>query len=473
MKPRILVDVKKRSAPSIWRAAEKRVNLNSGRNIRIPIFTFFKMVIILLATASFVFGSVTAPTGKGLAAQNDAERKALESQLGALEKEIAEHEAKIETYKKQGKNLQSEIKKLEEKVAKLNLQIKAINLSLSKLDQEINQTQKQIKKTEDDLESNKDSLAQMLQALSETDRSTLLEVLFKNPELSDFFNDINGLEALQSNLRIILGKIVEMREDLIDQNEVLGLQRSDTSALKEFQNTQKEIIRKTREEKTNLLKITKGKESEYQKIVKEKKKTAAEIRKQIFRLLGGGEMEFEEAYGLAKMAEKATGVRAALLLAVLDRESALGKNVGKCDYKTAMHPKRDIPVFLAIVDELGLKGNLEDGAIKVSCANSDGAYGGAMGPAQFIPSTWNLYKSRVAGISGNSPPSPWNNADAFIATALYLKDAGADGGSIKKEREAAARYYAGARWERYLWTYGDRVIVQAQQFQDDIDVLNS
>ena len=468
MKPHLIIDIHKKYST--------RLNLNSQRVISIPVKFLLTVFFIPLIILFFVFGSVTAPTSNGvIAAQNnDEQRKALESQLAELENQISQYETTIKQYKTQGKTLQGEIKRLETQIAKLSLQIKAISLTLSKLDTEINSTQAQINRIESDINFNKKNLSQTLQTLYENDNKSLVEILFTNPKLSDFFTDLNNLLAVQDNLRLVIIKIAEAHQKLIDQKEVLALGRADAAALKAYQDSQKTSIQKTQTEKGNLLKTTKGKESEYQKLLTETKKTTAEIRKQIFKFLGGGELEFGDAYQLAKFAEQVTGVRAALILAVLDRESALGKNVGRCDYKTAMHPTRDIPIFLQIIKELNLEKDLEAGIIKVSCSNTDGAYGGAMGPAQFIPSTWKIYKDRVSELTGNNPASPWRNADAFMATALYLKDVGAGAGaSLADERKAAAKYYAGSRWSNYLWTYGARVITQAQRFEEDIAILSS
>ena len=479
MRTRLLVDINPIRKPYFSNGARRRnsarLNLSFNPWITIPFKNLLRAIFILPVVLFFVFGSVTAPTSGGArAAQNEEERKALEVQLADLENQISKYETTIGQYKKQGTGLQSEIKRLESQITKLNLQIKAVNLTLSKLDSEISNTQGQISRTESEIVSNKENLSQLLQVLYENDNQSLVEVLFKNPQLSDFFGDMNNMLAVQDNLRIVIIKVVEARQKLVDQKEVLALEREDATALKSYQDTQRANIKKTQSDKSNLLKITKGKESEYQKLLTETKKTAAEIRKQIFKFLGDGELEFGDAYNLAKIAEQATGVRAALILAVLDRESALGKNVGRCDYKTAMHPTRDIPIFLEIIKELGFEKNLEDGLIKVSCANADGAYGGAMGPAQFIPSTWKIYKDRIVKLTGNNPANPWSNIDAFMGTALYLKDAGAGfGASLADERKAAAKYYAGSRWSRYLSTYGSRVVAQAQKFEEDIAILSS
>jgi membrane-bound lytic murein transglycosylase B len=298
----------------------------------------------------------------------------------------------------------------------------------------------------------------------------MVEMLLKSSKLSDFFGDMTELVEVQNNLTATVINISSIKNDLLDIKEQLAIKKNDAVALKAYQDAQRKAVQSTKEQKNDLLAAVKNKEAKSQDLLKETKKTAAQIRSRIFELLGGGELSFEEAYRLAKLAEQATGVRAALILAVLDRESALGQNVGRCNYKTAMHPTRDMPIFLALVAEL----NLNPDSIMVSCPNRDGMYGGAMGPAQFIPSTWKIYKERVRELTGSNPPSPWRNADAFMATALYLKDLGAyKGASLSQERKAAAKYYAGARWSSYLWTYGDSTVTRAQQFQQDIDILNA
>ncbi|MFH1246696.1 MAG: lytic murein transglycosylase, partial [Candidatus Liptonbacteria bacterium] len=279
--------------------------------------------------------------------------------------------------------------------------------------------------------------------------------------------DLNNISLMQTNIRETIAQIQTLQTQLQDQKQEFALARADASTIRIYQASQKAQTDSTKQQKANILAATQGQEAKYQVLLSQTKATAAEIRKRIFQLLDGGEMSFGDAYQYAKFASQATGVRPALILAVLDRESALGKNVGKCTYQSSMSPSNQ-KVFLQIVSDLGLSPD----SVMVSCANQDGIYGGAMGPAQFIPSTWMIYSDKISKITGHDPASPWNNSDAFVATALYLQDAGA-GGSIDSDRAAAARYYAGTNWKRFLWTYGEAVIDRAAQFEDDIATLTA
>jgi membrane-bound lytic murein transglycosylase B/chaperonin cofactor prefoldin len=474
-KPSCLIDIKNKETPSP-KIVKKRVDLSRSKIIYLPIKKIAKISLIFFAVFSLIYGFAQAPSNKSLLASSaqqgqsaEEERQYWENQLQELEKQIDDYEKTIATYKKQGDTLSSEIKKLEAKISQLNLQIKAVTLNLKKLDQEISETSNQIASTESELSFNRDALAKTLMLLYETGDEGLLDIMLKNPKLSDFYGEVNNLLAVKDSLKDTVAKIADLHQKLVDQKEQLALEKLDVEQLKAYQESQKLTIKKTQDEKANLLKVTKGQETKYQQMLQETKKSAAEIRSRIFKLLGGGEMTFGDAYKIAKMAEDATGVRAAFLLAILDGESKLGKNVGKCSYTTAMHPTRDIPIFLKLCKEL----NLNPNSVTVSCPNSDGVYGGAMGPAQFIPSTWNAYKDRIASITGHNPPNPWNNADAFIAAALYLKDLGADQKTTAAERKAAAKYYAGSRWSYYLWSYGQGAIDRAERFADDIKTITS
>ncbi len=490
VKPKHLIDLKK-SCNSVFSKKKLRLDLRETRLIKIPIFKLFKIGALMAIASYLVFGSAIAPIDRGqlsMAAQNDEQRKQLETQLESLDNEIVQIQATIEQYKGQGKSLESEVKRLNAQVAKLNLQVKATNLSLKKLDDEIETNNNDIKRTETDIEKNKRILSYALQNLYSSGNTSLVEVFLKNFEISDFFDDLKNLTDVQDNLRAALEKVMGLKQDLLDQNEQLAIRKKDASALKAYQLSQQRAVDNTKKEKADLLTATKGQESKYQDLLKQTQLTAAQIRSQIFKLLGGGELPFGEAVKIAQLAEKATGVRAAFILSILTQESSvnsvIGANLGRCFYNDARRNSSGTVMsntqktsFLALMSEL----SMDPSKTQVSCPiTSDGAYGGAMGPAQFMPTTWDLYKNRVVGITGNKPASPFNNADAFTATALYLQDGLVNCKTIYKtifsqENCAAAKYYAGGKWRSYMSVgrYGYRVAERAEEFADEIKILDT
>jgi membrane-bound lytic murein transglycosylase B len=191
----------------------------------------------------------------------------------------------------------------------------------------------------------------------------------------------------------------------------------------------------------------------------------------------------------ANLASNKTGVRPALILAILTQESDLGKNQGSCLvnnidtgdgagkntgtlFEQVMKAPRDTVPFKDITDRLGKDWKMTP----VSCPpgtkwTKSRGYGGGMGPSQFIPSTWELFKNKLGsnlGIDANSV-NPWNPEHAILATAVYMADLGAAGGSYSAERNAACRYYSGAacspgRKPANVF-YGDQVMAKAENIQ--------
>ncbi len=505
LKPQVLGDISfEREGGRAWSAfgpLDVRVNLVQEHIVRIPLTKIMRTAIVAAAAVFFVFGSASAPTlvtmasggssGSGTGGGNgsgtgsgsvlgvatstnpNAERAALESQLSQLEGQINQYQGQIVSYEAQGNTLSNQIGILNDKIASLNLQIRATTLTIQQLDMQIADTQSQITATQASIVNKKAAMAALMQNLYEDDQISLLEMFLQHPRLSDFWDETQGIALLQNNLRQTVQQITDLQTQLQGQEAQFQASKADAASAQVYQQSQAADVVSTKSQKAQLLAATKGQESKYKTLLVQTQATAAQIRNRIFQLLGGGQLTFGQAYQYAQLASNATGIDPAFILAILDRESALGQNVGQCNYRTAMSPSNQ-PIFLQITASL----NLNPDEMMVSCPNADGVYGGAMGPAQFEPSTWELYASAVGNITGSNPPSPWNDADAFVATALYLKD-GMTGcqaiysATLSQERCTAAKYYAGSRWQNYLWTYGEAVVEQAQSFASDIKTLNS
>ncbi len=410
-------------------------------------------------------------------------REECESLLKKYEEEIKKYEQNIQKTEKEKKTLQNQIYLLKQKIDKLKLEIEQSNVMIRDVSLQIKDTQESIEKTSQKIEAQKRKLVEILRTVYEMDKKSLIEILISEKNLSGFFDNLMYLEILNSKTKDLLDVVKNLKISLEDQKMILEKEKENLERILKMQTLQKQESENLKKEKEHLSKLT---EAQYQKLLAEKKeieKEAAKIRARIFELIGVPQAPtFGEAYELAKYVEKITGVRPAFLLAVLTQESNIGKNVGQCflkDPKTGqgirvntgekvekvMNPTRDVPHFLNITKELGR----DPFNTLVSCPiPSVGGWGGAMGPAQFIPSTWIKYKNRVKQITGSA--DPWNIKDAFVAAALYLADYGAAKRTYEAEWKAAMIYFSGTTNPRYSF-YGNSVMAIASRYEEDIKIL--
>ena len=436
----------------------------------------------------FTFDSVLLETNSFLvfADSNQDEKASLEKELAELESKIVQYEKDITITQKEKNTLQNQISVIKKKISQLDLQIKKSNLVIQDLGVQIKDTEGSIGKTATKIDNSKIKLASILRTLYEEDQKGLIEILLVEPRLSDFFDNLMTLEALNQKNQEFLNDIKELKTDLETQKVTLDEEKDDLEKTTKLQTLQKQESLQNQKQQEVLLEKTRGKESEYQRILNDAKKRAADIRARIFQLAGVADVQaptFGQALEMARWASNVTGVRPALLLAVLQQESSIGKNVGQCHLKDAttgagisirtgnplsrvMSPKRDVQPFLQITKELGR----DPFATQVSCPMSYG-WGGDMGPAQFIPSTWILFRERVAAVTG-SAADPWKIRDAFLAAAFYLSDHGAANKTTQSEWRAAMIYFSGSTNPKYSF-YGDSVLKLAKGFEEDIQTLQN
>jgi membrane-bound lytic murein transglycosylase B len=433
----------------------------------------------------FAFGLPHVLTAQGLTDDVVARRAQLERELQQLEVEIREQSRLLVDKRQERVSIERDVAILNAEIKKAQLSIRARQIEIERLGTQIGSKEEHIVSLNEKLVREKESLAQMLRKTSEIDDYSLVEVALSNQNISHFFQDLDTFAIIKRELAKSFEDIAITKEDTRIEKLSLEEKQAAEVKLRNLQELEKAKIEEAEAEKRRILAVTKGQEATYQSIIASKEKTAAEIRSALFALRDSADISFGQAYDYAKAAEAVTGVRAAFVLGILKNESDLGKNVGQClltepqtgtgvgkntgrTFQNVMKPGRDVEPFLSIAQDLGF----DPYSQVVSCPQSIG-YGGAMGPAQFIPSTWMLYRDRIASATGENPPNPWNPRTAFFASSLLLADNGADRGTHEAERLAALRYFAGwANAENPAFaSYGDRVMAFAAEFESQIRIL--
>ncbi|MDO8524345.1 MAG: hypothetical protein Q7R99_01810 [bacterium] len=399
-----------------------------------------------------------------------------------LEGDIKKTAGNKKTLSNEISTLKSKIKNLDYKISQSSIMVKDLGVQIKSTENSIGQTQGQILTTQE-------RLALTLQLRYEEDHKSVVEVLLGERSLSAFFDNLVALENLNMSIQDLLGEIKDLKTNLETQKVSMDTEKKGLESAIALQNLQKSDSATQKVKQENFLKMT---EKEYQKYLveqKDAKDKAGKIGSMLFQLLEvpQGGIKFEDAVALAKTIANQTGIRAAFSLGILWQETRIGQVQGGCYLKDVstgegvyiksgnkapqtMKPSRDVPKFLDLITALNNAGKLKTDAFStpVSCCMISGGkyygWGGAMGPAQFIPSTWALYQAKIEKISGSVPANPWNIRDSFLANALYLKDLGAGSQTYAKELYAAGRYFGDPSS-----SYGKSVMTAAACMQGYID----
>lgn len=410
-----------------------------------------------------------------------SEQKAqLQQQLAQVEAEQKQAEQDLVSAKNQTSSLSRDISVLNAKIKAATLDIKAKNLLIQTLGNDIVDKQKRIDDLEGHIAKGKETLSQLIRKTNELDSYTWPEVILSQNNISGFFQDLDSFQSVEIGLKETFESLRATEASTTAEKDALDRRRNIEMDARYVIQQEQKSIQSDEISKQQLLKISKGNEKAYSSLIEEKRSKAASIRAKLFSLRDATAIPFGQALQFATLAYQKTGVRPAFLLAIMMQESALGKNVGAC-YVTnsstgggvnsrngavianVMNPTRDFTAFTQILSEIGG----DPYKTVVSCPLSIG-WGGAMGPAQFIPSTWLLIKDRVASaVNISGMPDPWNPAHAFMASSLYLADLGARSGTYSAERNAACKYYSGRACGlvRGNTTYGNQVVAQADVIQ--------
>ncbi len=410
--------------------------------------------------------SMFAPTAFCLATSAEVTEQ-LRQQMNEIQSQIDQYRANISGLQQQSKTLKGQLSILDSKIKAANLQIQQTNLSIRQIEDDIDQKDNDMASGQAKIGREREILGEYLRQLNEYDQRDFLEMILNNEKISDVFDEMNSLQEIQSQIQDSMANIQKEKIDLEQEKQELEDKREELNQLKVLQELQRRAIAVDQADIQTLLNQTKGQESNYQALIKKAQQDSDAIRKQIYLLEGVGlSMSLEKAYEYALRAANLTGVRPAFLLAVLKMESSWGQKVGTGTWRKDM-ATRDQEAFIEICEKLGK----DPDSTPVSKKPSYG-WGGAMGPAQFLPATWLSYESQIANLTGHNPPDPWDIGDAFVAAGIKMAQAGANAKTEAAEWKASQIYFAGSRWNNPAYRfYGDQIVDMTRIFQGQIDLI--
>jgi len=383
----------------------------------------------------------------------------LKDDLEVIEEKLEKQEAKKTT-------IVEDLQKTEENINAIKAELNKTAQTLGEYEKEIQAVDQRIAEIEERIQQKRETLGDYLRIFRQAEKERELVLMNAQENVGVYLRLLEDFEKIQEKIKSQLSQIDQEKKEEEKEREIASGKKEEQQKIYWMQNDQKGDLEFEERKKQIYLGKT-------QKDINTLSAEKAELRKQLNALQSLGQsIGLDDAISIAKKVSKKTGVRTAFLLGVLRVESNMGQNVGGGTYKTDMNPALH-ETFKKICKELGLDPKKMPVSRRV-CYNKKakdgcGGWGGAMGPAQFMPSTWEGYKDRVAKMTGNKPPNPWDLEDAL--TAMGIKLAGVSGvtsGKRSAEKQAAAMYLAGGAWQSYSW-YGDRVLYYADGFEKYMD----
>jgi len=448
---------------------------------------FFSVFFLFLILIPYSF--LSAP--KAFALTQEEQRAEWEAELAQTEKDIAQWQSILDSTKANTKSLQNDVSVLNAKINQAKAFIKQKNIAIAQLDQDIADKNNQITTLEQKISDGHDSLAQILRKTNELDQLSLAEIVLTRKNLSNVLSDADTFQSVNRSMHDLFTEIRANKDLTEKEKAALDVQKDKQTDLVVAKQVEQKQSQADENQKNYLITVNKTNEKTYEQVLADRQAKAAQIRAALFNLRDTVAIPFGDALRYAQEAGTKTGVRPAFLLAILTQESNLGANVGSCLlssldsgdgvskktgtlFQQVMKAPRDTLPFQSITSRLGMDWKNTPVSCPIGGTNYyvGRGFGGAMGPSQFIPSTWELMKDDIGSLLGISADSvnPWDPRHAFYAAALYLSNIGASGGTASAEIRAACKYYgSGGR----TCSYGNQVIAKATDIQTNmINPLN-
>lgn len=411
--------------------------------------------------AVFAAEATVSTTTEDIAAAEAAAAAKKAARLAEVEKKqdkVDDLESQLAKELKEKASLEKNLTQILGSVNATQAEINKAQKSIRDVEENIARKEAEIRSMEEKMSIQQDRLRKIIQELYYAKKNTGVNLVLSDGEFADILSTSDNLIALEERVINVAKEISNSKEKIAgEKNELADAKDSHEELLKEKSQQKQELIA----DKVDV----QGDIQQQEATIGELQAKLDDLKNDLSNLLGKN-LSTNDIVEAAGIAAKATGVRKDFILGELVVETNLGTFTGGCTYKNIRMRSADKAAFLALAAELekAYGGNYKNK--KLSCSPGYG-YGGAMGVAQFMPTTWTGYKSYIAGATGHNPPDPWSIIDGVMGMARKLANGGAT--SKSGEKLASKRYYCGGPsspyWNNKCNAYANNVQYWADNYE--------
>lgn len=244
-----------------------------------------------LAIGSFI-GMLTFTTVFALATTDDYRN--LLDQRNTLSRDIIRNKQLADEKKKEATRISGEIRSLEKDIGTTQGKIDSLGGQIDETRKQINEKIIAIRDKEKDLKKQQNDQAEALRAIYESSDESFVYLLFSSKDLSEVIDRASYMEALEVKIDSNIKKITELRDQLMQEKEVLNEKEAEFSGFKKEQETYQNNLARQKGQKDDLKNMTLAQQKSYEELVNNLKKEITSISAKIYeerqkRLKGGKE----------------------------------------------------------------------------------------------------------------------------------------------------------------------------------------
>ncbi len=211
----------------------------------------------------------TAATAATNAAAADLQSKINQrnQDIKSLETEIAGYLKQLNDLGTQANSLSATIKSLQLTQKKLEADIKVTQNKIAEKNLQIQQLGTQILAKEDNIAGNKRIIARSFATMNELGTKSLPELLLAENSLSNAWNSLEEISAVQKGLSDHIGQLQSVKANLETNKKATEKAKSELQTLGKQLNDQNKIVAETTKENNALLKETKNNQANYNQLL--------------------------------------------------------------------------------------------------------------------------------------------------------------------------------------------------------------